>query len=140
MIHWARTHNGLSFFPPVLIFLRQKAASEVAQLHLRVLNLPTIHILYTPPPTAPYPASPYSFSPSSFLSGISHLFLINPLYLHYLLGPTRLFSRRRSLLSFPSLHNVRHSTSAIIHVLTIFFFPLVALQSGRWAIFGPADD
>lgn len=136
MIHWARTHNGLSFFPPVLIFLRQKAESEVAQLHLRVLNLPTIHILYTPHCSLPLRAMLIFtiFFPEWYFPSLFNQSPISALPAR----PARLFS----LLSFPSLHNVQHSTSAIIHVLTFFFFffALVALQSGHWAIFGPADD
>lgn len=115
-----------SHFFSVLIFLRRGAESEVAQLHLRALNLQTIPIFYNPRVFTP---------PSSLLRGVSHLFLINRLHLHYLLARSALPSV--SLLSFPSL---RRAALSCDHPHASPLFALAAPQSACWAIFGPADD
>lgn len=112
-----------SHFFFVLIFLRRGAEREVSQLHLRVLNLQTVPIFYTP----------HMFiSPSSLLRGVSRLFLINRLHLHYLLAHSVLPSV--SLLSFPSLQCVALSRDHL-HAYPFFCFsgPAVSLLGYIWS-------
>lgn len=123
MIHWACTTMESHFFF-VLICVRRGAESEVAQLHLRVLNLQTIPIFYTPPHVHFAIFSPAWYFPSLFNQSSTSTLPACPLSPSLRLPP---------FISFPSTRGALARSSTCLPFFFCVSGPAVSLLGYIWS-------